>query len=1023
MYSCEASAESCKMSLTSADPGSSPAAAASASSDFQVHDATARWDQAHDELRVHQSLTSVINRPPRGITLKKIKGISDVWGMIQEKAEEVREEVRDRRATEAMAGPNAGSEATSASSSDALLGAIPEIADFQAYLDTFQDIWEVYARNTRPRGGILQNGSGTDAADNDAACDAHHSVPHEYFQSEFKLEHHQIFRQSLQTSVERQEELNAELTGHLDMIEVSLFEHIRRAQRDQLFDSLARLGDPLQEDLRTTLSVIRALRGRLHAVQRKQLRCGIAVGRLARRKRRVSEVLQRLACLVDVQQSEANIEILLHGKDYATALDLLQSTKTALEADLKGLVSIKPGNSRLTGLCDTFDRAVEADFVHHAAEAILSASSSPADSSSATNGSAPTWELRGAERLRCLCYCLARRELLKATLSPSSTLRDVLLSQLKKEVRNRSQVLLLEFSQQAPVGAASTSGPNAEATETEDANGRAATSEVANSGSSGGVKDISSALLGLSFESFLSFWRQIMQSCIDIAHRFGEFAALVQETAEAHQNRASTEESSRPGSDANAAVASHSRGDAEVSSELLRLFEVIMNSMLQKTGVLLQARQGEHQSLKVADWHQLLDFTQEVLDKVRMLHESCGQRLRPQESSIMGDIGGSLRGILYAQTKVIIEEFHKQRQTQIEEVLEQERWDRTDVPQPYKLLLEQLVGQDQTAEADVGDQSQSGHVELLGVDRYLRVDTLNFLVVPAVLTLIKLLVDYVQLCGDFQSLSAEIVQRMAGLLRFFNQQTLQLILKGGRGQKYKVKITAANLALCSQTCGLMAKVLPKLQANLLDILQGGSGSAAGSALLADLSKIASEYDEHRNALFGKLSDLLRERFEVHAKSWMHTAHPEVPADYSIGGGEGGVSIIPHSALDGLVKDFSQMYKVLFKNLTGDSVKKIFAKAFTDIGAKFEQRLSQALNATSPPYEDQVGRSLGDRLAMDVAFLQEKLAPVCQGISTQLHNLVFDLLHHLQTKLQGEEPIRRLHPTCYEALQRAGMVPQ
>mmetsp|Transcript_119860 Transcript_119860/g.208063 ORF Transcript_119860/g.208063 Transcript_119860/m.208063 type:complete len:986 (+) Transcript_119860:111-3068(+) len=985
------------MAYPSGSPASTLRSEKSSSSDLQggstpVRDSRVRWTEPQDDLRCHQSLTSVINKPPR--SLGKIKGISDVWAMVQETVEEVREEVLDLRAAEGKG----GADSSSASSSDAALGPIPEMADFQAYLDTFQELWEVYARSMRPRGGVLQNGHGLDAADNDAACNAHHSVPHEYFQSEFKLEHHQIFRQSLQTSVERQEELNVELTGHLDMVEVSLFEHIRRAQRDQLFDSLARLGEPLQEDLRTTLSVIIALRARLAAVQRKQLRCGIAVGRLARRKRRVSEVLQRLACLADVQQSQPSIEILLQGQDYATALDLLQSTKTALDTDLKGLASVKPGNSRLADLSDTFDRAVQADFVHHAAEAILSANDEDCQ------------ELRGAERLRCLCYCLARRELLKATLSPSSTLRDVLLQQLKKEIRSHSQALLLELSQQnaAAAAAASANTTSAEGADTEDTNGRGASNEGANSGSSNSVNisDISSALLGLPFESFLSFWKQILRSCIDIAHRFCEFAALVQETA-AHLSK-----SAEDGGNSNLQP-----GDVEVSGEVLRLFEVIMNSMLQKTGVLLQARQGAHQSLKVADWHQLLDFTQEVLEKVRSLHESCGQRLRPKENTVMGDIGGNLRAILYAQTKVIIEEFHKQRQAQIEQVLEQERWDRTDVPQPYRHKLEQLVGQDQT-EADAPDQTPA-------VERYLRVDTLNFLVVPAVLTLIQLLVDYVQLCRDFESLSAEIVQRMASLLRYFNQQTLQLILKGGRGQKYKVKITAANLALCSQSCGLMAKVLPKLQANLLEILQSGSGGGAvASALLGDLPKIAIEYEDHRNALFSKLSDLLRERFEVHAKSWMNTAHPEVPKDYSMSAGEGGgVSIIPHSALDGLVKDFAQMYKVLFKNLTGPDVKKIFAKAFADIGSKFEQRLGQALNASSPPYEDQVGRSLGDRLAMDVAFLQEQLSEKNPGIATQLQHLVFDLLHHLQTKLQQEEPLRRLHPACLEALQRAGMLPQ
>jgi len=61
--------------------------------------------------------------------------------------------------------------------------------------------------------------------------------------------------------------------------------------------------------------------------------------------------------------------------------------------------------------------------------------------------------------------------------------------------------------------------------------------------------------------------------------------------------------------------------------------------------------------------------------------------------------------------------------------------------------------------------------------------------------------------------------------------------------------------------------------------------------------------------------------------------------------------------------------------------------------------------------------------MDVAFLQEQLSEKNPGIATQLQHLVFDLLHHLQTKLQQEEPLRRLHPACLEALQRAGMLPQ
>jgi len=191
----------------------------------------ANWDQLQDELRSRQSLTSVLNDPGRGkgIFRGKIEGAGDLLAKVRESVEEL----HDQRDAEVKGPEIAGVD----------LGPLPELADFQSYLETFSDLWDVYSRNLKPRRGA---DAGYCGQDDDAACDAHRSVPHEYFQSEFKLEHHQIFRQSLQTSIERAEDISDDLGGHLDMIEVSLFEHIRRAQRDQLFDSVARLGEPLK---------------------------------------------------------------------------------------------------------------------------------------------------------------------------------------------------------------------------------------------------------------------------------------------------------------------------------------------------------------------------------------------------------------------------------------------------------------------------------------------------------------------------------------------------------------------------------------------------------------------------------------------------------------------------------------------------------------------------------------------------------------------------------------------------------
>merc|ERR1712137_591079 len=126
----------------------------------------------------------------------------------------------------------------------------------------------------------------------------------------------------------------------------------------------------------------------------------------------------------------------------------------------------------------------------------------------------------------------------------------------------------------------------------------------------------------------------------------------------------------------------------------------------------------------------------------------------------------------------------RKRIAQMVGTLEQERWERTDVPVEYKAIFEQVIGKQHDSEIDTGSPDA-------GVERYLHVEGLPFIVVPAVLTLVQLLKGYVQLCRDFDTLAAEIIQRMASLLREFNKKTHQLVLKGEAVQKQTLKkITA-----------------------------------------------------------------------------------------------------------------------------------------------------------------------------------------------------------------------------------------
>jgi len=302
-------------------------------------------------------------------------------------------------------------------------------------------------------------------------------------------------------------------------------------------------------------------------------------------------------------------------------------------------------------------------------------------------------------------------------------------------------------------------------------------------------------------------------------------------------------------------------------------------------------------------------------------------------------------------------------------------------------------------------------------------------VVPVVLTLIHLLAQYVRLCREWGSSGPQIVWCAAQLLRHFNQQTQRLVLGGQAVHSQTLKkINATHLALCCQCCSLLEALVSGMTEQLLRILEEGCPSARDVILepVGDLSKVVCEFSGHRMEIFDKLTAILRERYEYHAKRWLGSAHPEVDADAAtlrkLGDAHSDVSLYPHAALEGLVKDIVAMYTVLSKSLSLDGVQKIFGKAFAEIAGKFEQRLAGGLAVDYPPYEGMEFRSLGDRLAMDIAFLQEQLGRLTL-IAVPLQHLLSDLIYHIRARLPMEDPLRQLHPLTLEALQNSGRIPQ
>jgi len=392
----------------------------------------------------------------------------------------------------------------------------------------------------------------------------------------------------------------------------------------------------------------------------------------------------------------------------------------------------------------------------------------------------------------------------------------------------------------------------------------------------------------------------------------------------------------------------------------------------------------------------------------------------------------------------LVDEFHQQHVATLEVILDQEKWERVDVPVVFKReVVMRLMGQtlpDKKAEPEASETEQAENQE---VERQLSIGEVNFLVVPAVLILLQDVHEYVELSVDLPSVATESAQRMIQLLKLFHRKTTELILQGAavKTKKTITKITATILALCSQCCGLIVHILPALQTWLSKEFDSTRASkASGSAIppvpvvaaLNELGSVTTDFNDLKQSLFQKLSDILCSAYESHSRKWLGSPHHEVPSGAAPPQAPDGVlnvvDLHPHEALQGLVKDFSSMNRVLLKALAVENVRKIFAKAFSDIAVKFEKQLEGKMEAPSPPYEGRMGRSSGDRMAMDLAFLFEQLGQLT-GIELASQHLIADMMQHLRTSgrfrsvQKTDDPTRCLNLQMLEALQKAGRLPK
>ncbi|CAH8276049.1 unnamed protein product [Arabidopsis lyrata] len=324
---------------------------------------------------------------------------------------------------------------------------------------------------------------------------------------------------------------------------------------------------------------------------------------------------------------------------------------------------------------------------------------------------------------------------------------------------------------------------------------------------------------------------------------------------------------------------------------------------------LLGVRSLLHPKLKLPEFMSIYDLTQEFITAT----EKIGGRL-----------GSSIRGTLQSQAKAFVDSQHEARMTKLKAVLDQETWDEIDVPEEFQSIISSLFASQQLISGKVDDADlKTYHSNRLPLNGSLTSGTgdqntelrnqksessegpavsdaqvkstvspeslerskagvssvtnnqsnqkahgksnlfyqgVGYHMVNCGLILLKMLSEYIDMNNSLPALSSEIVRRVVEVLRFFNTRTCQLVLGAGAMQVSGLKsIKAKHLALASQVIDFTYTIIPETRR----ILFSKVPETRKPLLSVEMDKVAQDYRIHRDEIYTKLVQIMRERLLAH----------------------------------------------------------------------------------------------------------------------------------------------------------------
>ncbi|KAL3632342.1 hypothetical protein CASFOL_025326 [Castilleja foliolosa] len=251
-----------------------------------------------------------------------------------------------------------------------------------------------------------------------------------------------------------------------------------------------------------------------------------------------------------------------------------------------------------------------------------------------------------------------------------------------------------------------------------------------------------------------------------------------------------------------------------------------------------------------------------------------------------------------------------------------------------------------SATADSGgnsDVSTSSHVNNASVKdrgksglRMLYFRGVGYHMVNCGLYLVKMLSEYIEMSNCLATLSAEVVHRVAEILKLFNSRTAHLVLGANALQVSGLRsITARHLAMASQVISFAYAIIPEIRRILLFKVP----ETYKGLLQSEIDRVTTDYKNHRDEIHSKLVQIMRERLLVHLRSL-----PQIVEGWNRS--EDNTDLQPSQFARSLTKEVGYLLRTLTKHLLEDDVQAIFGQVVIILHSQIYDAFSR-LELTTP----------------------------------------------------------------------------